>query len=249
MYLFTNTFYLEDDEVEEIRNHLSGSGATVVWTYAPAIQSRDGIDLERTERLTGFRLKAIDIEALPRVTFTKLEHPYVRNRILTKNEQYTPGNREPLSFGTGPMGNDERERVVGPILYVDDPDAEILGELDCIQKPGFCVKQMDGWTSVYSAAPMLNQHLLRNIAEASGIHVYSRNGDVCLPGKSFLMLHAAEAGLKRFSLPVKADVYECYEERLIGRGLAEFEDRLDRFATGLYFIGNHEDYMRAKNDL
>ncbi len=246
MYLFTNTFYHTDEEVEDIRRHLAGSGATVVWTYAPAIQSPAGLDLERSARLTGFRLKALDIEALPRVTFTNLEHPFVRNRALNINEKYNPGSREPLSFGTGPMGNDERERVCGPIIYVDDPGAEVIGELDCVQKPGFCVKQMDGWTSVYSAAPMLNQHLLRNIAAASGIHVYNRDNEVCLPGKSFLMLHAAEAGVKRFSLPAPADVYECYEGRLLGRGLTEFEDRLERFATGLYFIGDLNQFEQCR---
>ena len=142
------------------------------------------------------------------------------------------------------MGNDERERVIGPIIYVDDPEATVLGELDCLQQPGFCVKQMDGWTSVFCAAPMLNQYVLRNAARVAGLHVYSEGDDVILPGKSFIMIHAKTAGEKTIRLPAPSDVYECYEGREVGRGITEIRETLPEHGTRIYFLGNADSYRR-----
>lgn len=247
VYYFLNVFYLTDEEIKIIERKVKRSGAIVIWTYAPGIQSRDGLSLERVERLTGFRLKVANVEALPRITFTNLDHPYVRYQIPDSGDQYIHGADQPSFFGTGPMGNDERERVIGPLIYVDDPEATVLGELDALQTPGFCVKEMDGWTSVFCSAPMLNSYVLQNIARVAGVPVYSASQDVILPGKSFLMLHAREAGEKQVQLPAPVDVYDCYEERLIGRQVLSFSDTLEKHATGLYFLGDVDDYKRSGN--
>ena len=242
MLCFLNTFYLTDPEVEAIRERLAGSGATVLWFYAPGIQSPDGFDLERTCRLTGFNLKAEDIQALPRITLTNPDHPYLRGAPLAVRDSYISGKEIPLSFGTGPLGNDERERMIGPIFHVDDSEAEVLGELDCLQRPGFCVKEMDGWTSIYVGAPMMNQHLFRNIAREAGVHIFSEDDDVILPGKSFLMLHAREAGEKTVRLVSPSDVYEPYEDREIGEDLEEICEPFEQYETRIYFLGSRAAY-------
>ena len=236
VYYFLNTFYLTDDEIRRIEAKVKRNGATVIWSIAPGIQSPAGIDLARVERLTGFRLCAAEIEALPRITLTALDHPYARD-VRPLGDAYEGGKAPPGFFGVGPMGNDEHEGAIGPLIYVDDPEAVTVGELDPLQAPGFCVKPMDGWTSVFVAAPRLNAHVLRNIARAAGVHVYAEDGDVILPGKSYLTLHARTAGEKHVRLPEARDVYECYDGRLIGNDVTEFRDTLARHATGFYFLG------------
>jgi len=199
LYYFLNTFYLADKEIEAIEKKVKRNNTVVIWTYAPGIQSPSGINLERTNRLTGFHLKAVNVEALPRITLTKHDHPYV---CLNKNSHgvlHELGDI-PSYIGAGPMGNDQRDGIFGPLIYVDDPDAEVLGELDALQVPGFCVKKFKNWTSVFVAAPSLNSYIIRNIARASGIHVYSETNDVILPGKSFISLHAIEEGEKKICL-------------------------------------------------
>ena len=237
LYYFLNTFYLTDEEIAVIERKVKKDNAIVVWTYAPGIQSPDGLSLERVERLTGFRLKALDVQALPRIIFTDLEHPFIRYEPPSQGDRYMHGSRQPMFIGVGPMGNDERERGIGPVIYVDDPEATVLGELDCLLEPGFCVKEMDGWTSVFCAAPMLNQYVLRNIARAAGLHVYSEGDDVVLPGRTYLMVHAKTAGEKVVCLPQPTDVYECYDDRLIGRGITEIRDTLPKHGTAIYFLG------------
>ncbi len=237
VYYFLNTFYLTDDEIRRIERKVKRNGATVIWSIAPGIQSPNGFDLARVERLTGFRLRVAEVEALPRVAVTHFEHPYIRDIPPPGGDPYLSGNRQSAFFGVGPMGNDDHGCAIGPLFYVDDPQAETLGLLEALQLPGFCVKPMDGWTSVFISAPMLNAHLLRNIARAAGVHVYAESGDVVLPGKSFLTLHARSAGEKRIVLPEPRDVYECYKQREIGRGVTEFRDTLARHDTGFYFFG------------
>lgn len=244
LYYFLNTFYLTDEEVAVIERKVKRNGATVIWTYAPGIQSPSGFSLERVERLTGFKLKSADIQALPRISFVNYEHPMVSYRPPQGGDQYVRGSLQPGFFGTGPMGNDERERVIGPIIYVDDPEATVLGELDCLQQPGFCVKQMDGWTSVFCAAPMLNQYVLRDVARFAGLHIYSEGDDVILPGKSFIMIHAKSAGEKIIRLPAPSDVYECYDGREIGRNITEIRETLPEYGTRIYFLGNAYSYLK-----
>lgn len=238
LYYFLNTFYLTDDEIAAIERRVKRNGAVVVWSVAPGIQSPAGIDLGRVERLTGFRLKALDAEALPRVSLTAAEHPYVRLDAGAGGDKYLSGARPPRYIGAGPLGNDDRAGIYGPLIYVDDPEAEVLGELDPVQAPGFCVKRFADWTSVFVAAPMLNAFILRNIAREAGIHVYADQNDVVLPGRSFLTLHAREAGEKCVRLPAPTDVYECYDGRLIGRQVTAFRDTLGKHDTGFYFLGD-----------
>ena len=244
LYYFLNTFYMTDAELEAVEKRVKRNGAVVVWTYAPGIQSPEGIDLARASRLTGFRLRAADVEALPRVSFTAMDHPFIRHRQPKGGDRYIHGGLPPGYIGAGAMGNDDRAGIFGPVIYVDDPDAETLGELDALQAPGFCVKRFDDWTSVFVSAPMLNAFVLRNMAREAGIHVYAEQGDVVLPGRSFLTVHAREAGEKHVRLPSPADVYECYDGRLIGRQVSEFRDTLERHATGLYFLGSVDDYLQ-----
>jgi hypothetical protein len=245
LYYFLNTFYLTDAEIAAIERRVKRNGAVVVWSYAPGIQSPAGIDLARVERLTGFKLKSLDVEALPRVTLTALQHPYIRLDAGAGGDSYLSGARPPGYIGAGPLGNDDRAGIFGPLITVDDPEAEVLGELDPVQAPGFCVKHFADWTSVFVSAPMLNAFILRNIARESGVHVYADQNDVVLPGRSFLTLHAREAGEKLVRLPEPTDVYECYDGRLIGRQVTEFRDTLGKYDTGFYFLGSADEWNRS----
>jgi len=252
LYYFLNTFFLTDAEMEVIQRKLRGSGATVIWTYAPGIQSPAGFDLERASRLCGFRLRAADIEALPLITLTNKTHPYVGavNNAADASladffsAVFATAKQAPILFGTGKHGVDEKMQI-GPIIYVDDPEATVLGEVSILDQPGFCVKEMDGWTSVYCAAPMINQYLMRNIAREAGVHIWSNSDDVILPGRSIVMMHADIGGEKVIHLPTPTDVYECYDGRLIGKNLTEIRATMKAHDTKIYFLGSQEKWEAA----
>ena len=66
-----------------------------------------------------------------------------------------------------------------------------------------------------------------------------------LPGRSFLMIHARNAGEKLIRLPRPTDVLECYEDREVGRGISEIRETLPQYGTRLYFLGDIDDYRRS----
>lgn len=245
VYLFLNTFYLTDEEIRVIEKKVKRDKAIVIWTYAPGIQSPDRISLRRVERLTGFKLKAVEIEALPRVTVTDYEHPFTlrlgSGKVGSAYSFGTIGHYTYSDIST----NDEREGMMGPIIYVNDREAKVLGEIDCLQQPGFCVKEMEGWTSVYVSAPMLTSVILKNICRAAGLHIYSEHDDVIYPGKSFLMLHTLEGGEKIINLPSPVDVYECWDNREVGRHISKIQEKLPPRSTAIYFLGEMDKFFKT----
>lgn len=59
LFLLCNCFALSDEQVERLRRLFAGSGATVVWFYAPGFVSSEGLSVERMSRLTGFALRLL----------------------------------------------------------------------------------------------------------------------------------------------------------------------------------------------
>jgi len=97
-----------------------------------------------------------------------------------------------------------------------------------LNKPGLVVKkQPDGWTSVYSSAPILPAALLRNILRVSGGHIYSEANDVVYGNKNFLCLHAPAGGIRKVRLPQKARIIDLLENRVLSDKADEFELRLE----------------------
>jgi hypothetical protein len=70
------------------------------------------------------------------------------------------------------------------------------------------LKQFSDWTSVYSAAPGLPSGLLRNLARAAGVHIYSETGDAFYAGRGIVALHAWKSGRKAIRLPERFTVRE-----------------------------------------
>ena len=59
------------------------------------------------------------------------------------------------------------------------------------------------------------------------------------------MIHAQTAGEKTIRFPAPTDVYDCYENRLVGKAVSEIRVPLPKYGTGLYFHGNLNDYLKA----
>jgi hypothetical protein len=207
LLLMLNLFELSPSEIKAIRSRLTGTGAIVVWFFAPAIQGPDGFSLDAVRELTGFRVRSVDAESIHRVSITNYAHPLTQGLGSLIN---------PHSIGTGFLGNDERDGIFGPILYVDDDESTTLGMLDSLYRPGLAVKQMDGWTSVYSAAPRLSRKLLRNLAHESGIHQYVDTEDMITVTPDLLLLHGLGAGSRTLRFDRACDVIDLWSGEVLG---------------------------------
>ena len=95
--------------------------------------------------------------------------------------------------------------------------------------------------SVWLASPGIPAAVLRGIARHAGVHLYSEAGDVLHASASLLNVHTVAGGARKFKLPrTVAIVRDLYDDRVLARNAAEFEDVLEPNSSRLYFLGNRE---------
>jgi hypothetical protein len=195
--LATNLFTISDEQVRQIHSFARRHSATIIWTVAPGVQTTAGFDLDRASRITGFRLRSIDIEAEPMISMCPGEHPLSRPLL--------DDGRPLQQFGGGPTeGDDGGSRTIGPMFYADvdeDRGATVLGTLDILGKPGLVFRERDGVRTIYCAASHLHQSLLRAIGQASGAHVYSKCNDIVHATPQLMLLKSDTAGRKEIQWP------------------------------------------------
>ncbi|NQT19269.1 MAG: hypothetical protein HQ592_06160 [Planctomycetes bacterium] len=231
--MVTNAFCMTDKQARAVVGLARRHHSTVIWLVAPGIQTPTGFDIEHVSSITGFKIRAVDVEALPRITLLPGPHPWSR-----------PAGPEGIirSFGTGAMDYDDSgARGVGPLFYVDaaqTPEVTVLGELDALAKPGLAVREMDGYTSVYCSAPFIHNALLRAIGTTAGAHVYLDTDDLVHVAQNLLLVHAKREGVKRIRWPGKAErVVDLYTGRLLARDTREWTLRMKRHATRFLYVG------------
>ncbi len=150
LVLVPNSFLMTPAQVDRLHERLRGSGATVLWTYAPGLLRPEqtgvsgGVDLGQMERLTGFRFTQIDDPAPLLITATM------------------PGDH-PRSFGI------KSPDYFSPRFVVEDGDGvEVLGTWGRSSSAAFARREVDGWTSVYVGAPPVPAEVLRQLATDAG---------------------------------------------------------------------------------
>jgi hypothetical protein len=221
LYIFLNPFRLDGARRSALSKELKRDGRTALWIYAPGY-IKDAPGLENMEELTGMRFGLGEQPWGPLVHITDFGHPITR--------------------GLGPETVWGTNNKLAPIFHIDDPEARVLGEVVYSQgncRPGFAVKELPGWRSVYSAAPNLPAAVLRAVARWAGVHIYSDAGDVLYANKSFLGIHALAGGERTVRLPRRAPgIADLVAGKVIARDVAEFRVVLEPRSTSLYNIAH-----------
>jgi hypothetical protein len=229
-YIFTNVFHVDDETEKAIKAKLTASVSTALWFYAPGYATDSGFSAENVSKLTGIRVG--------------VENRMGRSNIkITDNDDLiTKGMKDKIiTFAT-----DVSEKPYGPLFYVNDPEATVIGDIVETHKPGFAYKKIGNVTSIYSAAPGMTWPFLRNIARMSGVHVYADTGDIIYSSKNFLVIHAASTGEKIISIPEENDVYDIYEETLVAKGVKSFKIKMKKGTTRLFFVGDVKVWKPGK---
>jgi hypothetical protein len=179
LLLVPNAFLMDEDEVDALLDMLRGSGATVVWYYAPGLLRPDGIALDQMERLTGF-------------AFTELAVPGpLMIRSATDDETL------PDRFGVK-----SPEHYAPRFTVAADDDVEVLGHWqDRKNDVAFARTAMDGWTSVYVGTAPLPVKWLRKLAADAGVTLWSDRPDVVGGTRNTAMLVATSDGPRTLTLP------------------------------------------------
>ena len=218
LIIFLDTLRISQPDMDLIHAHLARDGRTLLWTYAPGLVQDGKWDIECVSRLTGMRL---------------MLHDTVRISLLV--ETWLTGSR--LVYGV--------DQAVGPIPAADDEDATVVGHKTGVAHastasgfdPGLLIKELDGWRSVWSAAPGLPSALLQHFAKLAGVHLYAERGDPVYAGDGWLGVHACLDGDLEIRLPREvAEVIEQRTDEVIARKSRRYTVATRRGETLLWRI-------------
>ncbi len=180
LFLMVNTFFLTGDEVQRLRMLFKGSGATVLWFYAPGYIGQHKFEPSQMEELTGFTFRRMDAPG-PMMIRCKIEE----NELKYFRE-----------FGV--------QKPHYPRFTVVPREGEMLrihGTWSDSQEIAFASKEYDGFTSIYVGTGPMPVELLRWIAGRAGVKLWSSKPDNVRATKDAAMLVATDEGERVFRLP------------------------------------------------
>ncbi|MGQ9608266.1 MAG: beta-galactosidase [bacterium] len=215
LYVFVNCFAPTQKQRESIDRVIKRNGHVAIWIYAPGFIKNSEIDVYAMKQLTG-----IDIDY-------KLEESPLKVSITKTNDIIDPINKGTI-YGT--------DFKVGPIFFASENSGDILGRIAEHNLPGLVIKKYDNWTSIYSSAPNIPSRLLRDFAKFAGAHLYIDTQDVIYANKSLLALSVNNGGERIIRLPKNGDVYDLFDDKLVGIQLKEFEIYMEAKSTKLWRI-------------
>jgi hypothetical protein len=235
LYIFLNTFHVTPKQREAIHKRLQRNHATAVWIYAPGY-IQDNLSAENIRTLTGIRVAETNSAGELHVEISSFDTPYTKSlpnpaaygtdvnvaniKRWYDHQLYLKDPRDPS------LQRDLPGFRISPRFWSDDPQAQVLGTLADLDKPGLVVKQMPGWTSIYSSAPILPATLLRSIARVAGCHIYSDGGDVVYANREFLGVYSPSGGTRTIQLPERSTVTDLLTDKSIAKDAEEFSTDL-----------------------
>ncbi len=231
LFIMANLFYLSSEQRQIIDRRIKSNGNTILWCYAPGFQNDRDSSLENMAAVTDISFGMENLHDELNVEITRFDHP------LTK--QLSPG----FSYGTG-IDRDQYNKPpkiqympdtrISPAFFAHDQDAVILGLAMNTRKPGLVVKQLAGWKSLYSSAPVLSWKLLQNIACFAGVHLYEDSGDMVWANESFIAVYSQSKGRKKIHFPSRRRVYDAYTGDTVAESTKEIVVSMQKWETRLF---------------
>ncbi len=221
LYIFLNAWRLNDERRRKLKAALAQQHATAVWVYGAGYLNETPA-LDNMTDLTG-------------ITFDKADNPWaMQMHALDFDHPITRDLPQDLFWGT--------HSSLGPVFHAKDAVAQTLGQVVTVLgrcKPGFVIKEMGDWTSIWLASPGIPAPVLRGIARHAGVHLFSDAGDVLHASKSLLSVHTVAGGKRTFHLPQSAEVvFDLYHDATLARNASSFDVTLPAASSALYYFGD-----------
>jgi hypothetical protein len=233
LYIMADLFYLSKADRDLIRRVAERDGTTVLWIYAPGFLADKDVSVANMQEITGIQFGKAEVRAELDVLVTNFDHPLTAG--LPQGMRYGTGvDRE--QFLKAPKIQYLPDTQVSPAFYADDPDAVVLGIAESTGRPGLVVKELAGWRSIYSAAPVLSWQMMRNIARWAGVHLYNEQGDMVWANDRFVVIYSQEAGRRTIHFPDAFDVEDAYTETQLATRVHQIEIEMKRFETRLLIL-------------
>lgn len=225
LYVFANTFYLNDSDRRTIKSKLKKNNAAALFMYASGVINPDRTEMFSEKNMTdliGIDIKRSDGIFSGMFKFYSADKGFIAGG-LDKGEIYGDFKRKMWANCSSYMGRIKTSRVnLYPCFYAEDSSAENSAYFLDSGKAALSIKALDGFTSVYCGSKYLSADVVRRIAEFAGCHIYCRTNDVLYANKNYITFHAASSGRKTIYLPHESSVTECYSRKSLGKKVKEF---------------------------
>ena len=247
MYIFLNNYVMDETERRRLDETLKRDGNVLVFMYGAGLIRPDGaasVGPENVSAATGIRMGASMTDQRARM---RLTDEAARLLGLTAGSEVGDFER-PITSGFDYASNSEipfkpAPNRINPALYVDDPEAQVLGTYIEGGRPGFAIRRFDDWTSVYIGSPGIQAEVLRALARLAGAHLYIDDGDVIVyANESFIGVHTEREADYEIRLKRRADVCEAFDGRPVARDVDRFVEHIPAQTTRLYCL--HPDQMK-----
>ena len=146
--IFRDAFYLPENIRRKVRETLDDLNISAIWFYAAGQITENRFSAEAARELTGFSTGVWQAPASSALT------------LLNSQSEFTSQLTLPLAA----EGTDSLTSMFYPVVYLDDPDAEILGQVESLELPGVGVKyRRNGAFDLWAASPYLPRGFWENV--------------------------------------------------------------------------------------
>lgn len=243
MYIFLNNYWMDDGERERINKNLKKDGNVLVWMYGAGLINPDAgekISVNNVSSVTGINMGVEMVEQRSRIKVVD----GAKNILAGLIDGDEIGDFEKIincgfTVSKDNYGSSHKATpcTINPVIYIDDPDADILGTYVVGSQPGFAIKEFDNWTSVYIGSPAVQSYVLRAIAKKAGVHLFVDDADIIVyANESFVGLHTVTDGNYTINLKDKYDVFEAFDERIVSKHTKQFEEYIPKETSRLYCL-------------
>jgi hypothetical protein len=231
LYILLNAFAVSEAEREALQKTFQRDRATVAWIYAAGLISKRAA-VDNIEKLVGIRVRADLRQGFLNLRITNDHHELTRRLGLGFDFKAN------LTVINSWAGLEPNPAASSPIFFADDPDATTLGLLMANDKPGYAVKPLKRWQSLYLGAAPAPAAVWREIARYAGAQVLNEEADVLYADRSWLALHTGGPGVRHISLPYRAQgVFEVFSRQEVAGPTQEFSFKAEQWKTYLFYLG------------
>lgn len=220
-YIFAGNRF-EKDVIEGINKECKKDGKAILWIGTPGIYGEDGsMNANNISSL-------IDME----VALTpSLVNTAVTIDALSIDPLIKDANG--LTYGKGEIAE------VSPAAHVVDKDAISLGKIKKTDLTGLAYKEIKeedkDYLSIFSTFGHVPAPVLRNIMRKVGVHIYDDSySDVVFSSSGYLCIDSPYGGDRTILLPKRYDVYDVYNDKLIGSDVDSFKVTFEAKNTYFY---------------
>jgi len=225
LYIFLNTFDVNEKERKYIDKHIKIVGKTLVWLYGAGFMKEGIPNIKNIESLTGMKMGIQNKKMLAETLISERKiHPIVDELQIRK-------------FGKVMDGFE-----VNPVFYIDDTNTVVLGKYKQNNKPSFGVKNINGASSIFIGTPKLSHEVLISICKYAGVHLYSEKGtEMIFARDNFIGIYSEKGGERTIYLPEQGNVYDLIRKKTVKKNAKKFIVKMNKHETKLFAIGWQTD--------